>query len=184
MAYDDVKNEAGLFRLGELDDYEVADSDPDVRGWEVMSRNGTIIGKVEELIVDPTAMKVRYLDVDLGEEFIKTRSDYRPEEKVEYHLLVPIGTAVLDEEDDEVLLRNVEPDVLLTCPVYNGDTITRDYENAVRRTLTPSETDYASASYYEHDIYNEDAFYGPRRTRYPDTAATPETVIRKRPVTG
>lgn len=165
MAYDDVKNAPGLYRLRELDDYEVADDDPDVRGWEVLGRNGKSIGKVDELIVDPSMMKVRYLDVDLDEEFVKTRSDYRPEEKAEYHLLIPIGTAVLDEEDDEVLVNTVEPEVLLTYPVYDGDIITRDYENALRRTLNPAETDYADEHYYEHDIYSDNAFYGARRVR-------------------
>lgn len=165
MAYDDVKDAPGLYRLGELDDYEVADDDPDVRGWEVLGRNGKSIGKVDELIVDPSMMKVRYLDVDLDEEFVKTRADYRPEEKAEYHLLIPIGTAVLDEEDDEVLVNTVEPEVLLTCPVYDGDVITRDYENALRRSLSPSETDYADEHYYEHDIYSDNAFYGTRRVR-------------------
>lgn len=183
MAYDDVKDAPGLYRLGDLDDYEVADDDPDVRGWEVLGRNGKSIGKVDELIVDPTAMKVRYLDVDLDEEFVKTRSDYRPEEKAEYHLLVPIGTAILDEDDDEVLINTVEPDVLLTYPVYNGDIITRDYENALRRTLNPSETDYADEHYYEHDIYSENAFYGPRRVRAVDIPETPEqAAIRRRSI--
>jgi photosynthetic reaction center H subunit len=165
MAYDDVKDAPGLYRLGELEDYAVADDDPDVRGWQVLGRNGKSIGRVEELIVDPTMMKVRYLDVDLDDEFVKTRSDYRPEEKAEYHLLVPIGTAVLDVDDDEVLVNTVDPNVLLSCPVYDGDVITRDYENALRHTITPSETDYADENYYEHDIYSENTFYGPRRVQ-------------------
>ncbi len=54
-----------LYALNELDDYEVDDNDPDVRGWDVLDEHGNKMGKVEELIVDPKQMKVRYLVVDV-----------------------------------------------------------------------------------------------------------------------
>ena len=57
-----------LRRLGELDNFEVASDDPDVRGWDVKTRDGREVGEVEELIVDPSARKVRYLEVDLNRE--------------------------------------------------------------------------------------------------------------------
>jgi len=50
-------------RISELGDYRVSDEDPDPRGWSVVGRDGTAIGRVEDLIVDTGAMKVRYLDV-------------------------------------------------------------------------------------------------------------------------
>ena len=184
MAYDDVKT--GLYRLEELDDYEIADEDPDVRGWEVITRNGKKIGEVEELIVDPSAMKVRYLDIDLDDDFVRERPDYRGEDDGEYHLLFPIGGAVLDVEDDNVLIQEVDTQTLLTCPVYNGDTISRDFENSVRRTLDPTATDYADDTYYEHDYYNEDRFYGSRRPQDPEVPTNapqvPRTSIRRRVV--
>jgi orotate phosphoribosyltransferase-like protein len=56
-----------LKRLKEIEDeFEVADKHLDVRGWEVLGTNGEKIGKVDELIVDIEAMKVRYLDVDVA----------------------------------------------------------------------------------------------------------------------
>jgi len=50
-------------RMSELGDYRVSDEDPDPRGWSIVGRDGTTIGRVEDLIVDTAAMKVRYLDV-------------------------------------------------------------------------------------------------------------------------
>jgi uncharacterized protein (TIGR02271 family) len=50
-------------RISELGDYRVSEEDPDPRGWSVVGRDGTAIGRVEDLIVDTDAMKVRYLDV-------------------------------------------------------------------------------------------------------------------------
>jgi uncharacterized protein (TIGR02271 family) len=50
-------------RMSELGDYRVSDEDPDPRGWSVVGRDGATIGRVEDLIVDTAAMKVRYLDV-------------------------------------------------------------------------------------------------------------------------
>jgi uncharacterized protein (TIGR02271 family) len=52
-------------RLSELGDYRVSDEDPDPRGWSVVGREGGAIGRVEDLIVDTEAMKVRYLDITL-----------------------------------------------------------------------------------------------------------------------
>lgn len=51
--------------LRNLRKYRVADGDPDVRGWEVVSGDGQRIGSVNDLLVDLAEGKVRYLDVQL-----------------------------------------------------------------------------------------------------------------------
>ena len=53
-------------RLSQLGDYEVSTEDPDPRGWSVVDRSGRPLGRVEDLIVDPGAMKVRYLDTHVS----------------------------------------------------------------------------------------------------------------------
>lgn len=45
--------------------YKVAEGDPDVRGWDVMDRDGSRIGEVDDFLVDTEALKVRYLEVRL-----------------------------------------------------------------------------------------------------------------------
>jgi uncharacterized protein (TIGR02271 family) len=59
---------ADLRPLGELDSYSIEKGDPDPRGYQVTSHDGRRIGRVEDLIVDTSAMKVRYLLVDLADD--------------------------------------------------------------------------------------------------------------------
>ena len=44
--------ERNLYYLEELSDYKVADSDKDVRGWEVKDIDGRTVGKVDNLLVN------------------------------------------------------------------------------------------------------------------------------------
>ena len=46
--------------------YRVAAGDPDVRGWQVLGSDGQPIGRVDDLLVDTAALKVRYLQVRLA----------------------------------------------------------------------------------------------------------------------
>jgi hypothetical protein len=51
--------------LGRLDEYEVADGYPDVRGWRVDTPEQQGAGTVRELLVDTNRLEVRYLVVTL-----------------------------------------------------------------------------------------------------------------------
>ena len=157
MSPDEKRLEPGLYRLSELNDYEVADRDPDVRGWKVLSVDQKLIGEVNELIVDLDAMKVRYLDVNVNNEISDAGTNDR-------HLLIPIGAAELDKRDDIVKLNDIETVTLLKLPAYQGGSISRDYERNLRQSLT---TDYKSEikdeDFYEHSLYDDSRFYGSRR---------------------
>jgi len=50
--------------MSELSDYKVEPGDPDPRGWDVVTTDGRKVGRVEDLVVDTTAMKVRHLIVE------------------------------------------------------------------------------------------------------------------------
>jgi len=54
---------ATLTRMSESNDYEVAADDRDIRGWQVSTGAGTVIGEVDDLLIDPAAMKVRQVEV-------------------------------------------------------------------------------------------------------------------------
>lgn len=150
--------EPHLFRLQELSDYEVSDNDPDVRGWNVYSAEGVKFGEVEELIVDPDAMKVRYLDIEVDEGIEGVTE--------EHHLLVPIGVASLDEKDDKVFIRTIQTVSLLKTPPYKGGLITREYEDELRQLYFAEKyKPTAERDYYSSEYYNEDYFYGPRRKK-------------------
>ena len=58
-----LKFSENLKPLSELPDYKVEPGDPDPRGWTVISTDGRSLGRVEDLVIDTSAMKVRQLIV-------------------------------------------------------------------------------------------------------------------------
>ena len=42
-------------------DYEIADGEPDIQGWDINDSAGNKIGKVDDLIFDTQSRKVRYI---------------------------------------------------------------------------------------------------------------------------
>lgn len=118
-------NNPNLHRLKDLDDYKVASDDPDVRGWNVLSGDNEVIGTVDELIVDTKRMKVRYLVVNAND-----RLGFDQDEP---SLLIPIGAARLHEKNNDVIVSNLTTTNARTYPIYRGDTISRDYEQSIRR---------------------------------------------------
>jgi sporulation protein YlmC with PRC-barrel domain len=116
--------------LDELDDFKVADEDPDVRGWDVFSADGRRIGEVDNLLVDTSAMKVRYLDIELDNKELGLEADR--------HVLLPVGYARLDDDDDRVIVDELQTSDLRNLPEYHHGPITRDYEVGVRQSLDRS----------------------------------------------
>lgn len=116
-----------LRRLCDLTDFEVADGNPDVRGWTVRGNDGQALGTVFELIVDPEILKVRYLDIELDTRFqIK---------EYENHILLPIGVASLDADGDNVFVPALNTESVLHYPPYVEIQVTRTYETAMMRAL-------------------------------------------------
>lgn len=77
-----------LFRLHELKDWSVADGEPDIRGWEVRTVSGRLIGKITDLCVDPSRGEVVLLDIDL--------------DGTDRHTLAPIRAAQIDRANKVV----------------------------------------------------------------------------------
>jgi photosynthetic reaction center H subunit len=149
--------EEGLYRLSDLKEYEVADDDPDVRGWDVITADNKTIGKVKDLIVDTTSMKVRYLDIRVNDDI--TGVD-------DHHLLMPIGTASIDEKKDVIRAGNMETVTILKHPKYEGGKVTRDYEESLRKSYNPGyEGKKEDKDYYSDEFYDEEKFYSSRRKK-------------------
>jgi uncharacterized protein (TIGR02271 family) len=138
--------------LSELDDYEVADNDPDVRGWDVISADGRKVGEVEDLVVDTGAMKVRYLDVEVDKE-------YRADDN--RRILIPVGHARLHEKEDHVHINQLSSQDLRTYPAHTGR-IDRSYEDTVHSRFGGT-AGRSSEDYYASSSFNESEFYGARR---------------------
>ena len=142
--------------IGELPDYEVAEGHPDVRGWEVRGADGRVIGEVDDLLVDKSAMKVRYLDVDLDDEIAPGGGDR--------HIRLPIGYARLDREADCVHVDELRSAEVANLPRYDHTPLSREYETELRGHLDRGYTGgHADPNFYGSDLYDADRFYSPRR---------------------
>jgi photosynthetic reaction center H subunit len=117
-----------LARVGELSDYEVADHHPDVRGWDVVASDNRKIGDVKDLIADTTAMKVRYLDVELDNDFRRSDDESR--------VLIPIEQVRLIEDDDVVRLDSLASARARDIPTHRGS-FDRDYQGRVSQVFGP-----------------------------------------------
>ena len=173
--------------LGALNDFEVAQGYPDVRGWKVMSSDGQEVGKVHELLIDVDNLRTRYLDVRLTSELAATPGDR--------DVLVPIGTA--NVVDDQKLVR-----VPLTAerfgllPLYDHGHPSRTYEVEVRRHFSLAEAAAAGATgaavgaaergFYDDQGYDDRKFFGERRAPYTEVPGQYRSADRsaaERPVT-
>ena len=143
--------------LGDVDDFEVAEGYPDVRGWRVDAADGTEIGKVHELLVDLDAMRTRYLDVRLTSEVAAA-----PEDR---DVLVPIGAANIEQDNDVVRIPITAERVGLLPPYLHGP-VTREEEYEVRRHFTFGRAaaeglaagEAASAARESRDFYDDEAY--------------------------
>lgn len=147
----DVRGEASgtLSRLDEMDDYQVAEGEPDPRGWTVVDPSGAEIGKVDHLIGDTGIMKVRYFVLDMEEETLDGA----------HHILVPAGYVTLDRDDEEVLLEGVHVSGLGGIPRYQPGALHREHEDEVTRAWQDAA---ASEEGYTHPRYRESSFWGER----------------------
>ncbi|MBC8984923.1 PRC-barrel domain-containing protein [Pedobacter sp. N36a] len=108
-------------------DFEVADKQPDINGWEIVDPLGNELGEVEDLIFDSNARKVRYLVANLDLEELESEGND------DYLVLIPIGIIDLDEDEEEVVLPEVSIGFLATLPRYTpGKTISPAEELALR----------------------------------------------------
>ena len=123
-----------LARLSELDDYYVADGEPDVRRWKVKTADGRDAGKVEGLIVDLGALRVSYLEVKLDRRALRLGHSR--------NILIPIEAAWLDEDQQIVNLALTAVE-LIAAPAYDPRSFSaRDHDMLQRRyaeRLTRSE---------------------------------------------
>ncbi len=141
-----------LASLRELEDFDVADEDPDPRGWEVIAADGRAIGSVHDLVVDTEAMKVRYLDCDVDEEALGL-------EKEDRHILVPIGYARLDEPNEKVIVDAITSADVRNLPAFDGLPVTRTYEERLHGRFSEG---FRRTGTRPHARGEEERSYAPR----------------------
>jgi ribosomal 30S subunit maturation factor RimM len=108
----DDDRELELRRMEALEgDYQVAGTDP--RGWDVVTADGTKVGEVEELLMDPAEMKARYLDVSVDEKKLEL-------EPVDRHILLPAERVRLERNKKRVVVGGLLSGDVARYPQYGG----------------------------------------------------------------
>jgi hypothetical protein len=79
------------------------------------------------MLVDPAAMKIRYLDVDLDDDLF-TLTDDR-------HVLVPTEAVDLQERSRDVWIRDLGAEKVAVLPAYMGGPVDSLVEERVRGTF-------------------------------------------------
>src|SRR5690349_7333814 len=149
--------------LSALNDFEVAEGYPDIRGWQVASTDGREVGKVHDLLIDVDQMRTRYLDVRLTKELAASPGDR--------DVLIPIGTAQVIEDKNVVRVPLTAERVGL-LPVYEHGRLTRTHELEVRRHFSLAEAAAATTAgaaattaardFYDDEGYDDRRFFGKR----------------------
>jgi len=111
-------NEHGLRRLSALPAFRVAEGEPDIRGWPLVSRDGAHIGDVRDLIVDTDGEQVRYVVVTRTVDAAETA--------------LPIGYVTLKER---AVHTTLSADELMELPPVTGDELVRADEKKLRVAL-------------------------------------------------
>jgi hypothetical protein len=114
-----------LAPLEELSGYEVAKGEPDPRGWALLARDGSRVGRVHDLIVDPKARQARYLDVLLDEETVLEHHR---------HILVPAEAFEIGEpeEQEKQITVAATTEELRGLPPFTGFPLTPEQEAQYR----------------------------------------------------
>lgn len=80
------------------------------------------------------------------------------------HILIPIGRARLDTDEDRILVDSLRAEDARGLPEYERGALTRDDEDRLRRAF--GGTTAGADDFYGHDdLYDESRFYHPRRSR-------------------
>lgn len=158
-----------LFNLDELSGYKVSENYSDVTGWDVKDANNRIIGKVDHLLVNKTAERVVYLDVEADTTLIEEgHNTYqnRVSEGVheflnkegENHLIIPIGMAVIDEKNKLVLANQIDSSTFAKAKRFKkGDVIDFEYELNLLRHYRGDNTIHNSNTvdgFYDREEFN------------------------------
>lgn len=109
----------GLAPLSELEDFELAEGEPDIKGWPLLVAGDREVGAVDELIADPEALDIRYVSVRA------------PSGR---DVLLPIGFLEIDRERRALRAPALRPGELDSLPP-RPSTLTRADEEAIRAAL-------------------------------------------------
>lgn len=151
--------------------FEIRDGEPDIRGWKVKNNQNKDIGKVNELLFDVESLRVRYLILDL---------DGKPLNLVSRDVIIPIGLALLDKENNLVLLPEVTVGHLASLPDYKKGNLTIATERQVRNVFAPVEgVEYEDPDYFDPKEFYNNKYFDEKRIYQPPIPPADNTYVNK-----
>jgi sporulation protein YlmC with PRC-barrel domain len=119
--------EARVVPLSQAKDFKLAAGAPDLRGWNVFAADRQRVGTVKEMLVDPAAMKVEYLAVDLADDLFTLKEDR--------HVLVPAEAVDVQDRGNDIWIRGVDSREVARLPAYAGGAVDPLVEERVREAF-------------------------------------------------
>jgi len=86
------RQDLDLTPLNQLDNWRIAEGEPDIRGWDLVDRSGDQVGKVQDLIVSPVTQHSYFIVAQIGGVWGMGGK----------HVLVPLDTIHLNRQDHKV----------------------------------------------------------------------------------
>lgn len=108
------EGQSELSPLKRLQDWQVAQGDPDIRGWDILDQNNERIGQVDDLIINKRTSEAEYIVARYGGGLGMGAKD----------TLMPIDNINVDR-NRKVVVSDFPADSLRSAPEYNENT--RDY---------------------------------------------------------
>ncbi|HEX6373526.1 MAG TPA: PRC-barrel domain-containing protein [Longimicrobium sp.] len=107
-----VEEKPQVVPLKEAREFRLPKDAPNPKGWEVFGADNERVGVVEGLLVDPSQMRVRYLDVDVADDLFLLREDR--------HVVVPMEFVELRERGRDVWVKGLTAREIALLPAYTG----------------------------------------------------------------
>lgn len=104
--------EPQLVPLRETRDFRIPREEFDLRGWNVFGADGERLGKVDDLLIDPAAMKVAFLSVDVLDDLFRLKDDR--------HVIVPTEAVDLRPRGRDVWVAGRSAEEIARLPAYAG----------------------------------------------------------------
>ena len=119
--------EGRIVPLSEARGFKLESGAPNLSGWNVFGSDGERVGTVDQMLVDPAAMKIRFVSVDLHDDLFQLQDDR--------HVLVPLEFVDLKERGNDAWVRGATAAQIARLPAYTGGTVNPAMERHLERVF-------------------------------------------------
>ena len=176
---DNLKEVNNLIELSGSN-YEIADGEPDIKGWDVETDQNEKIGKVDDMLFDTVSRLVKYIIVEVDNSMnlnhkkilipIELAELYESDSHTNNSSILNNDVDVQEDDidsldgesnasqynslgDDNVVIVPVNIQLLKNLPAYNKGNVTHENESAIQGMFNNIENT-PTASSYSNDVTN------------------------------